>query len=149
MALSQFSGGGEQQLLLMLGAKPRFLTPKQLEEEDEEEREVRLQNQGKAWWTLDKACKNFVRVCWRRRNHIIGKHYIAKRALVLQTEPKEVVWNDDSPITIGPLRPLGTRRPTGIHLDVDEFSRDERAQSKLLRGVAREKVGSVLQVVGL
>ena len=110
-ALSQFVGGGEQQLLLMLGAKPRFLTPKQLEEEDEEEREVRLQNQGKAWWTLDKACKNFVRVCWRRRNHIIGKHYIAKRTLVLQTEPKEVVWKDDSPITIGPLRPLGTRRP--------------------------------------
>ena len=63
MALSQFSGGGEQQLLLMLGAKPRFQTPKHLEEEDEEEREVRLQNQGKAWWTLDKACKNFVRVC--------------------------------------------------------------------------------------
>ena len=31
--------------------------------------------------------------------------------LVLQTEPKEVVWDDDSPITISPLRPLGTRRP--------------------------------------
>ena len=34
------------------------LISKHLEEEDEEEREVRLQNQGKAWWTLDKACKN-------------------------------------------------------------------------------------------
>ena len=90
-ALSQFVDGGEQQLLLMLGAKPRFQIPKQHEEEDEEEREARLQNQGKAWWTLDKAFKNFARVCWRRRNHIIGKHYIAKRTLVLQTEPKEVV----------------------------------------------------------
>ena len=38
---------------------------------------------------------------------------------------------------------------TGIHIDVDEFLPDERAQGKLLRGVAREKVGSVLQVVGL
>ena len=61
-ALSQFVGGGVQQLLLMLGAKPRFQTPKQHEQEDEEEREVRLQNQARAWWTLDKACKNFVRV---------------------------------------------------------------------------------------
>ena len=36
-ALAQFAGGGEQQLLLMLGAQPRFKLPEQHEQEDEEE----------------------------------------------------------------------------------------------------------------
>ena len=117
---------------------------------------MRLQNQARAWWTLDKACKNFVRVCWRRRNHIIGKHYIAKRALVLQTEPKEVVWNDDSPVTIDPLRPLGTRRPWSTWVHVQQASTSMWTTSHRTNGrkanffaVTREKVGSVLQVVGL
>ena len=95
----------------MLGAQPRFKLPEQHEQEDEEELELRLQNQAKAWWILDKACKNFLRVCWRRRSHIIGKHFIAKQALVLQMEPKEVAWDEDAPVTPGPPRSLGPRRP--------------------------------------
>ena len=111
VAWSQFSSGGESQLLLMLGAEPRFHTPKRDEVEDELEREVRLQNQHRAWWSLDKVVKNFVRVCWLRRSRIIGTHYISKQSLVLQTEPKGAIWNNDTPISPGPLRPLETRRP--------------------------------------
>ena len=78
---------------MLLGAQPRFKLPEQHEQEDEEELELRLQNQAKAWWILDKACKNFLRVCWRRRSHIIGKHFIAKQALVpsVLTHPQIVL----------------------------------------------------------
>ena len=38
-------------------------------------------------------------------------HYISKQSLVVRTEPKGAIWNDDTPISPGPLRQLQTRRP--------------------------------------